>query len=63
MTKPWVIVTGKGSAYIVDAPNANMATTRFQKRYPGDSVGQCFEATIVAWLPEQVTPGVAQCLD
>lgn len=45
----WVIVTGKGSAYIVNAPSAAMAVTRFQKKFPGHEVCQCFEATILVW--------------
>jgi len=45
----WVIVTGKGLAYIVNAPSASMAITRFQKLRPGSDVAQCFEACILVW--------------
>jgi hypothetical protein len=43
----WVIVTGKGEAYIINAPSAAMATTRFQKSRPGAQVAQCYEVTIL----------------
>lgn len=43
----WVIVTGKGDAFIIGAPSAAMAITRFHKHRPGVQVGQCFEAILL----------------
>ncbi len=43
----WVIVTGKGDAYIINGPSAAIAITQFHKHRPGAEVAQCFEAILL----------------
>lgn len=43
----WVVLTGKGDAFIVGTASASMAITRFQKHFPGTEVAQCFQARLL----------------
>lgn len=40
----WVIVTGKGDAYVTFARSAAQASNYFQRKFPGLTVAQVFEA-------------------
>jgi len=39
----WVVVTGKGDAYVTSAHSAAQASNAFNKRWPGKEVAQVYE--------------------